>query len=85
MWREPHHQPVHWGPIHMLNISRLNGQRLIVTTPDGVKIEVLLTDARKGRARVGIQAPKEYRVDRAEVLEQEALRRQRQEDSFGNR
>jgi sRNA-binding carbon storage regulator CsrA len=62
----------------MLSISRLNGQRLIVTTPDGIKIEVLLSDARKGRARVGIQAPPNYRIDRAEVLEREALEREHQ-------
>ncbi len=56
----------------MLVISRLDGEEIILTipTPEGEKqITLKLISARRGHARIGIQAPQEIVVMRRELLD----------------
>jgi carbon storage regulator CsrA len=53
----------------MLLLSRKVGERFVVHTPGGdVWVTVVAVD--RGRARIGIEAPQEYRIYREELLEQ---------------
>lgn len=56
----------------MLILNRKRNQRIVLTAPDGQRIYVELTDVRGKKAAIGVEAPREYRVDREEV----ALRRE---------
>ena len=49
----------------MLVLSRKIGEKIVVG--DGITITVLA--ARNGRARLGLTAPKETRIDRQEIFE----------------
>ena len=49
----------------MLVLSRKIGEKIVVG--DGITITVLA--ARNGRARLGLTAPKETRIDREEIAE----------------
>ena len=55
----------------MLVLTRRFGERLLLTTPDGCEIEVhiLERDGNKNVVKVGIEAPREVKVLRAELTE----------------
>ncbi|WP_350494689.1 carbon storage regulator [Roseiconus lacunae] len=54
----------------MLVLSRRDGEKIVI----GGGIEVVLIHSRKGRASIGIEAPKDLPVDREEVLRQKSGR-----------
>ena len=53
----------------MLVLARRPDERLTIYTPGGDKIEILVTEARQGMARLGIKAPPRYVVLRDELLQ----------------
>ena len=52
----------------MLVLSRKRGESILIHTPQGT-IRVLLLDRNADRVRLGIDAPTEVKVMRAELLE----------------
>ncbi len=52
----------------MLVLARRPDEKLTIYTPSGEKIEILVTEARQGLARLGIKAPPKYVVLRDELL-----------------
>ncbi len=52
----------------MLVLSRHSGESVIVTLPDGRTITFLVCRIQEGRIKVGIDAPKDIMIMRAEVL-----------------
>lgn len=54
----------------MLTLSRREQERIRLTTPDGSIIWIVLCEAERGRARIGISAPKEVEIKREELLNQ---------------
>ena len=53
----------------MLVLARRPDEKLTIYTPSGDKIEILVTEARQGMARLGITAPPKYVVLRDELLQ----------------
>ena len=53
----------------MLVLARRPEEKLTIYIPTGEKIEILVTEARQGLARLGIKAPPNYVVLRDELLE----------------
>jgi len=53
----------------MLVLARRPEESLTIYAPNGEKIEILVTEARQGLARLGIKAPPKYVVLRDELLE----------------
>lgn len=51
----------------MLVLSRKVNERIVITSPEGVKITLMLIEVRGDKARIGVEAPIEYRVNRGEV------------------
>ena len=51
----------------MLVLTRKKDERVCIQVPDGPAIWVTLISAGPGRAKLGFDAPEEYRVDREEV------------------
>ena len=52
----------------MLNITRRIGQSVILTTPDGLQIEVtVLPTLHGGDAQLGFSAPREVHIKRSEL------------------
>ncbi len=56
----------------MLVLHRNDQQSIIITAPNGDKIRVLIADIQRGKVKVGITAPKDYRINREEVEIQQA-------------
>lgn len=52
----------------MLVLSRRKDQRIRI----GDDIEIVVVEASRGKVRIGIEAPREVRVIRPELLEREA-------------
>ena len=53
----------------MLVITRREGESITVISPDGKEIEITLT--RDGNnARIGVQAPQDYKIVRTELIEE---------------
>ena len=52
----------------MLILSRGPNERVIITTPQGETIQVVVVNANKGRTHLGIDAPQGYRILREELL-----------------
>lgn len=52
----------------MLVLARRPEEKLTIFTPNGEKIEILVTEARQGMTRLGIKAPPKYVVLRDELL-----------------
>ncbi len=52
----------------MLVLARRPDEKFTIYTPEGEKIEILVTEARQGIARLGITAPPKYVVLRDELL-----------------
>jgi len=51
----------------MLILSRKVDERVIITTPDGKEISVMLVRQGTDRARLGFEAPANYRIRREEL------------------
>ena len=51
----------------MLVVSRKDGQGAVITTADGQRILVTISDVAGNRVRLGIQAPKNVRILRSEL------------------
>lgn len=55
----------------MLILARRPDEKLTIYTPDGDHIQILITEARQGLVRLGIEAPPDYVVLRDELVETE--------------
>ena len=53
----------------MLILTRRIGERLIITTTSGDRIEVWPTESAKGQVKIAIEAPRSISVDRQEIHE----------------
>ena len=53
----------------MLVITRREGESITVISPDGMEIEITLVQDGTA-ARIGIQAPPDYKILRTELLEE---------------
>jgi len=53
----------------MLVLSRFRDEKIIVQTPSGEEITIMIVDVRGDKVRVGIEAPQAYAVHREEVAE----------------
>lgn len=53
----------------MLVLSRHRDESLIITHPDGTRIVVTVVDIRGDKIRLGVAAPMDVIVDRAEIDE----------------
>lgn len=62
----------------MLVLSRKEGERLVV----GKDITITVTKCGRNRVVIGIEAPKEVAVKRAELIDAESLPTGRKSDSF---
>lgn len=63
----------------MLVLSRKKGERVLI----GDDIELIVTDIRGDKVRIGIEAPKEIPVHRSEVYE--AIQAKRKAEQEGHR
>ena len=52
----------------MLKLARREDESLVVITPTGEQIKILIMDAFDGFARLGIEAPSEYEILKEEFL-----------------
>ena len=53
----------------MLVLARRPDEKLTIYTPDGDYIQILVTEARQGLVRLGIEAPPDYVVLREELVD----------------
>ena len=51
----------------MLTLNRKEGESIIIYKDD-VEIKITLSETHTGYAKIGIDAPKEYSIDREELL-----------------
>ena len=51
----------------MLVLSRKVSEKICITSPDGTVITLMMVEVRGDKARIGIDAPREWTVHRAEV------------------
>ncbi len=58
----------------MLMLTRRLGEDIVIECPDGTRITIRLADVRQSLVRFGIEAPMEYRIYRAELLERKEQR-----------
>ena len=56
----------------MLILARRKEECIVITTPTGEVIKILVMDAYHGFVKQGIDAPKEYKILREELLAKEA-------------
>lgn len=54
----------------MLVLSRRLGEQIVITTPEGRKIEVTVVDIGREKIRLGVQADKEVTIHRREVQDE---------------
>ena len=59
----------------MLVLSRREGERILIWRDSGEVIEVQVTSVGKGRVRIGITAPEEWKIAREEVAKDVPQRR----------
>jgi len=52
----------------MLILARRQDESLVITTPNGEEIKVLVMDAYHGFAKLGIEAPADFKILREELL-----------------
>ncbi|HEY1189890.1 MAG TPA: carbon storage regulator [Gemmata sp.] len=52
----------------MLVLTRKVGEKITIRTPDGAVIEIMLTNIDGKKARIGIEAPREFAIVRNELL-----------------
>jgi hypothetical protein len=55
----------------LLSLGRLVGQVIVITAPNGDRLEVHLKEAGARRAVIGIVAQRTYRIDRLELYERD--------------
>ena len=55
--------------VAMLVLARRQDESLIITTPSGEEIKILIMDAYHGFAKIGIEAPGDFKILREELLE----------------
>jgi len=53
----------------VLVLSRKKHERIIVDLPDGRTVEAMVVDIGNDRVRIGISAPRDVRIIRAELLD----------------
>lgn len=53
----------------MLILKRRRDERVILTTAEGTRIELLIIDVRDGAARLGFTAPADVVIHRSEIQE----------------
>ena len=53
----------------MLVLSRKRDEKVVIVTPSGDEIVVCVTEIRGDRARLGVEAPKNYAIHREEVIQ----------------
>ena len=51
----------------MLVLSRKVNEKVIITAPDGTQIVLMMVEVRGDKARIGIDAPMTYTINREEV------------------
>lgn len=51
----------------MLNITRRPRETVVITCPDGTRLEVTILGVQGTNVRIGFDAPKSYVIDRYEV------------------
>jgi len=51
----------------MLVLTRKKNEAIIVTTPDGIEVDIIVVEIRGDKVRLGISAPLDFVVDRMEV------------------
>lgn len=51
----------------MLVLARKVSEKILITAPDGTVITLMMVEVRGDKARIGIDAPREWTVHRAEV------------------
>ena len=51
----------------MLVLSRRLGERVVLTMPDGRRIDVCLVDVDRGKVRLGFTAPADVTIHRLEI------------------
>jgi carbon storage regulator len=54
----------------MLVLTRMQNEKIVITTPDGIRITVMVIAIRGDKVRLGIEAPKDVAVHREEVQNQ---------------
>lgn len=52
----------------MLVLSRERDDEIVITTPDGIEISVMVIDIRGHRVRLGVEAPVDFKIHRGELL-----------------
>lgn len=53
----------------MLVLTRKPGERIVIETENGERIVVALCQLRVGQVRIGIEAPRNFRIMREELIE----------------
>lgn len=56
----------------MLVLSRKEDDVIVLTHPDGTRIEVVLVRAKNGSSKIGIEAPPHIRIIRKEIEHDES-------------
>ncbi|HQZ66715.1 MAG TPA: carbon storage regulator [Planctomycetaceae bacterium] len=51
----------------MLVLARKVSEKICITAPDGTVITLMMVEVRGDKARIGIDAPRDWSVHRAEV------------------
>ena len=51
----------------MLVLSRHVAESIVITCPDETRITLMMIEIRNGKARIGIDAPKDYSIHREEI------------------
>jgi sRNA-binding carbon storage regulator CsrA len=51
----------------VLVLTRREGQVTFITAPNGDRIKIVNYDFDRGKCRLGIDAPREYTIDREEI------------------
>lgn len=57
----------------MLVLARTVGEKIIITSPEGVILTLTIVEVRGDKTRVGIDAPREWSVHRKEIADAIAL------------
>ena len=55
----------------MLNLTRRIGERILIVTPNGEELEIVVTDMSHDGVKLGIAAPMRYTIFRSELLERQ--------------
>ena len=54
----------------MLVLTRMQDEKIVITTPDEIRITVMVIAIRGDKVRLGIEAPKDVAIHREEVQNQ---------------